>query len=198
MKNEEMKTLHLSHGLQHQCRVVLASPVRHVTHDLQRRAFVVLDSANMLHLLTEDGCCRGSVEGLVPMTGILYASHVNQFVAWDAGGLHVLDSHFQLLSQVPSVLPIRCGIYSKQLNRIVTAGEGNLTIWSFRYGSRSLQCRASVSTGLGPSDLFLHLVLDTASTSEPQRCFASCATAVATFDISRGNLLAFRTKLHSR
>ncbi|XP_029141506.1 WD repeat-containing protein 97 [Protobothrops mucrosquamatus] len=132
------------------------------------------------------------------MTGILYASHVNQFVAWDTGGLHVLDSHFQLLSQVPSTLPIRCGIYSKQLNRIVTAGDGNLTIWSFRYGFRSLQCRATVSTGLGPSDLFLHLVLDTDSTSEPQRCFASCATGVATFDISRGNLLAFRTKLHSR
>ncbi|XP_039220561.1 WD repeat-containing protein 97 isoform X2 [Crotalus tigris] len=198
MKNEEMMTLHLSHGLQHKCRIVLASPVRHVTHDLQRRAFIALDAANTLHLLTEDGCCRGSMEGPVPMMGILYASHVNQFVAWDTRGLHVLDSHFQLLSQVPSALPIRCGIYSKQLNRIVTAGDGNLTIWSFRYGFRSLQCRASVSIGLGPSDLFLHLVLDTDSTSEPQRCFASCATGVATFDISRGNLLAFRTKLHSR
>ncbi|XP_013923582.1 PREDICTED: WD repeat-containing protein KIAA1875-like [Thamnophis sirtalis] len=198
MKNEEMKTLHLSHGLQHQCRIVLPSPVRHVTHDLQRRAFVVLDAANTLHLLTEDGCCRESVKGLAPMTGILYASHVNQFVAWFTGGLQVLDSNFQLLSQVPSSLPIRCGIYSKQLNRIVTAGDGNLTLWSFRYGSRSLQCRASVSTGLGPTDLFVRLALDTGSLSEPHRCFASCATGVATFDISRGSLLAFSTKLHSR
>ncbi|XP_070796275.1 WD repeat-containing protein 97 [Pituophis catenifer annectens] len=198
MKNEEMKTLHLSHGLQHQCRIVLPSPVRHVTYDLQRRAFVVLDAANTLHLLTEDGCCRDRVKGLATMTGILYASHVNQFVAWFTGGLQVLDSHFQLLSQVPSALPIRCGIYSKQLNRIVTAGDGNLTLWSFRYGSRSLQCRASVSASLGPTDLFVRLALDTGSTSEPHRCFASCATGVATFDISRGNLLAFRTKLHSR
>ncbi|ETE59510.1 WD repeat-containing protein, partial [Ophiophagus hannah] len=198
MKSEEMKTLHLSHGLQHQCRIVLASPVCHVTYDLQRRAFVVLDEANTLHLLTEDGCCQGRVKGQAPMTGILYASHVNQFVAWDTGGLQVLDSHFQLLSQMPSALPIHCGIYSKRLNRIVTAGDGNLTLWSFRYGSRSLQCRASVSTGLGPTDLFAHLALDTGSTSEPHCCFASCATGVATFDISRGNLLAFRTKLHSR
>ncbi|XP_026549433.1 WD repeat-containing protein 97-like, partial [Notechis scutatus] len=198
MKSEEMKTLHLSHGLQHQCRIVLPSPVCHVTYDLQRRAFVVLDAADTLHLLTEDGCCQGSVKGPAPMKGILYASHVNQFVAWDTGALQVLDSHFQPLSQMPSALPIRCGIYSKHLNRIVTAGDGNLTLWSFRYGSRSLQCRASVSTGLGPTDLFAHLALDTGSTSEPHCCFASCATGVATFDISRGNLLAFRTKLHSR
>uniref|UniRef100_A0A670ZUH2 WD repeat domain 97 n=1 Tax=Pseudonaja textilis TaxID=8673 RepID=A0A670ZUH2_PSETE len=196
MKSEEMKTLHLSHGLQHQCRIVLASPVCHVTYDLQRRAFVVLDAADTLHLLTEDGCCQGSVKGPAPMKGILYASHVNQFVAWDTGALQVLDSHFQPLSQMPSALPIRCGIYSKQLNRIVTAGDGNLTLWSFRYGSRSLQCRASVSTGLGPTDRFAHLALDTGSPSEPHCCFASCATGVATFDISKGNLLAFRTKLH--
>ncbi|XP_063156087.1 WD repeat-containing protein 97 [Candoia aspera] len=198
MKKEEMKTTYLSHGLQHWCRLVLASPVRHVTHDSQRKAFVVLDSANTLHLLTEDGCCRGSVKGPAPMAGVLYVSQVDQFVAWDAGGLQVLDPHFRLLSQVQSLLPIHCSIYSEQLNRIVTAGDGNLTLWDFRYGFRSLQCHASVRTGLGPHDVFVRLALDSSS-SEPQRCFASCDAGVATFDIARGgNLLAFKTTLHSR
>ncbi|KAM6458487.1 WD repeat-containing protein 97 isoform 3-T3 [Liasis olivaceus] len=197
MKNEEMKTTYLSHGLQHQCRIVLASPVRHVTHDSQRRAFVVLDSGNTLHLLAEDGSCRGSVKGPAPMMGVLYASQVDRFVAWDAGGLQVLDSHFQLLSQVRSPLPVRCGIYSEQLNQVVTAGDGNLALWIFRYGFRSLQCHASVSAGLGPQDVFSRLALD-AGSSEPSRCFASCATGAAAFDVSRGALLAFKTELHSR
>ncbi|KAJ7338268.1 hypothetical protein JRQ81_011017 [Phrynocephalus forsythii] len=198
MRHEEMKVVHLSHGLQHICRSVFAHPVRHVAHHPLQRLFVVLDAESTLHLLREDGSYTGNVMPPAPMAGLLYATQVDQFVGWDVGGLQVLDSRFQLLSQVPSPFPIRCGLYSELLNRIVTAGEGNLTLWDFRYGSRSLQCRSAVSEGLGVSDVFTHLALGGTSSTESQRCFASCDTGAAAFDIAKGKLLSFKKDLHGR
>nr|XP_034980362.1 WD repeat-containing protein 97 [Zootoca vivipara] len=197
MKKEDLKPIHLSHGLQHLSRSVLGSPVRCVTYHLHGNRFVVLDSENKLHFLREDGSYKSCLRAPAPMVGILYASMVNQFVAWDEGGLQVLDSDFQLLSQVRSAVPIRCGIYSENLNRILTAGEGNLTIWDFRYGCRSLQCRAILREGLGPGDVFSHIALDTSS-FQPQRCFASSMTGAAAWDVSNGKLLSFKMELHSR
>ncbi|XP_066479148.1 WD repeat-containing protein 97 [Tiliqua scincoides] len=197
MRNEDKKVLHLSHGLQHLAHISLVNPVRHITHDALKQHFVVLDSENMLHFLREDGSYKSCQRAPTPMMGLLYATQVDQFVAWTEGGLQVLDSGFHLLSQVQSALPIRCGLYSELLNRIVTAGDRNVTIWDFRYGSRSLQCRLALSEGLGPSDVFSRLALDASGTS-PQRCFASCGTGVAVFDITKGKLLSFRKELHSR
>nr|XP_020660178.1 WD repeat-containing protein 97 isoform X1 [Pogona vitticeps]XP_020660181.1 WD repeat-containing protein 97 isoform X1 [Pogona vitticeps] len=197
MRSEEMKVAHLSHGLQHLCRVAFASPVRHVAHHSPKRSFVVLDAESTLHFLREDGSLVRSVAAPAPMTGLLYAAQVDRFVGWDTEGLLVLDSSFQLLSQVPSRLPIRCGLYSEQLNRIVTAGEGNLTLWGFRYGFRSLQCHAAVSEGLEPSNVFTHLALG-ADSPESQSCFTACDTGAAAFDIAKGRLLSFKKDLHSR
>lgn len=187
----------LSHGLQLLRQVTFLSPVRHVTYDCLKKVFVVLDTENGLHLYREDGCHLHSRRAPVPMTGLLHASQDDHFVAWDEAGLRVLDSSFQLLSEVPSPLPIRCGLYSQLLNRVVTAGDGHLTVWDLRYGSRNLQCRAMVHEGLGPSAVFTHLALD-ASGKQPQRCFASCEMGAAAFDISQGALISFKTKLHSR
>ncbi|XP_078249229.1 WD repeat-containing protein 97 [Pogona vitticeps] len=197
MRSEEMKVAHLSHGLQHLCRVAFASPVRHVAHHSPKRSFVVLDAESTLHFLREDGSLVRSVAAPAPMTGLLYAAKVDRFVGWDTEGLLVLDSSFQLLSQVPSRFPIHCGLYSEQLNRIVTAGEGNLTLWGFRYGFRSLQCHAAVSEGLEPSDVFTHLALG-ADSPESQSCFTACDTGAAAFDIAKGRLLSFKKDLHSR
>ncbi|XP_053105113.1 WD repeat-containing protein 97 isoform X2 [Hemicordylus capensis] len=197
MKNEEMKVARLSHGLQHLDRVVFPSPVRHVAYDVLRHLFVVLDSENRLHLLKEDGTYKSCKRAPAPMLGLVYATQVDQFVAWEAGSLQVLDSSFLLLSQVQANLPIRCGLYSELLNQIVTAGDGNVTIWGFRYGFRTLQCRVALREGLGPHDIFNRLALDTSGVS-PQRCFASCGTGAATLDITQGKLLSFKKELHSR
>ncbi|KAL8181428.1 UNVERIFIED_CONTAM: hypothetical protein K2H54_001560, partial [Gekko kuhli] len=197
IKHEEMKVAYLSHGLQHLAHFTLLHPVCHVTHDCLKKVFVVLDAENGLHFYKEDGVYLSSRRAPVPMAGLLYASQVEHFVAWDTGALRVLDSSFGVLSEAQSGLPIRCGLYSELLNRVVTAGDGNLTVWGFRYGSRSLQCRATISEGLGPSAIFSRLALDTSGT-EPQRCFASCETGAAAFDVSGGTLISFETKLHSR
>lgn len=192
-----MKVAYLSHGLQHLCRISLTSPVRHITHDSLKKLFVVLDAENRLHFYREDGLYSSSQKAPAPMVGLLYATQVNHFVAWEEGGLQVLDCTFNLLSQVQSTWPIRCGLYSLLLNQIVTAGDGNLTVWAFRYGFRSLQCRTVVREGLGPCDVFTRIVLD-GSSIVSQRCFASCGTGAASFSISTGHLIAFKKELHSR
>ncbi|XP_042320428.1 WD repeat-containing protein 97 [Sceloporus undulatus] len=195
MKNEEMKVAFLSHGLQHISRIALRSPVRHVTHDSLKRLFVALDTENMLHFLREDGSYKSCSRAPVPLMGLLYATEVDRFVGWDEGSLQVLDSQFQPLSQAQSTWPIRCGLYCEQLNRIVTAGEGNLTLWDFRYSYRSLQCRLTLT--LGSSEVVSRLALDGTSKKAP-RCFACYGTGVAAFDISKGQLLSFKRELHSR
>ncbi|XP_060099017.1 WD repeat-containing protein 97 [Heteronotia binoei] len=197
IKNEEMKVTYLSHGLQHLRHISLLNPVLHIAHDCLKKVFVVLDTENGLHWYKEEGLYVSSRRAPVPMEGLLYASQADRFVAWDKGGLRVLNSGFEVLSEVQSALPIRCGLYSALLNRVVTAGEGNLAVWGFRYGYRSLQCRTIISEGLGPSAVFCRLALDTSGT-EPQRCFASCDTGAAAFDVSGGTLISFKTKLHSR
>ncbi|XP_067323305.1 WD repeat-containing protein 97 [Anolis sagrei] len=195
MKTEEMKVAYLSHGLQHLSHLVLDSPVRYVTHDPLRGLFMALDSENKLHFLREDGSLKGSARTPVPMMGLLYAAEVDQFVSWDAGGMHVLDARLQPLSQVPSAWPIHCGLYCQELNRIVMAGERTLTLWDFRYGHRSLHCCRSID--LGSEDTITHLVLDATSAKAP-RCFVSYSTGVAAFDISKGRLLSSKRNLHSR
>ncbi|XP_044309188.1 WD repeat-containing protein 97 [Varanus komodoensis] len=197
MKNEEMRVAYLSHGLQHLRRVVLPSPVRHVAHQPLARTLVALDAASTLHFLQEDGTYRGCRQAPAPATGLLYAAQVDRFVAWGEWALQVLDGGLRPLSRVQSAQPIRCGAYSERLNRVVTAGPGNLTLWDFRYGARSLQCRAAVCEGLSPQDVFSHLALD-AGSAAPQRCFACCDSGAAAFDLSAGKLLSFQKELHSR
>lgn len=197
MGKDDLQVLHLSHGLQHLSHISLLNPVRYITYQERKRRFVVLDSVNMLHFLREDGSYKSCQSAPVPMVGILYASEVDQFVGWTEGGLQVLDSSFHVLSQVQAALPIRCTLYSQLLNRVVTAGDGNVSIWEFRYGSRSLQPRLVLNEGLAPSDVFKRLALD-ASGVLPQRCFASCGTGVAVFNISSGKLLSFKKELHTR
>uniref|UniRef100_A0A8D0HF51 Uncharacterized protein n=1 Tax=Sphenodon punctatus TaxID=8508 RepID=A0A8D0HF51_SPHPU len=198
MKKEELKVAYLTHGLQHLRHITLRSPVRHVAYNAHKNLFVVLDAANQLHLHRDDGWSSSSRAALEPMAGLLHATQVNQYVAWDTGGLQVLDPNFRLLSRVCSSQPIRCCRYSQQLNQVLTAGDGTLSIWVFRYGFRRLRCRATVSEGLSPQDTFTRLVLDTSSNASPPRCFATCGTSVATFDLSKWELVALKRELHSR
>uniref|UniRef100_A0A452IK65 Uncharacterized protein n=1 Tax=Gopherus agassizii TaxID=38772 RepID=A0A452IK65_9SAUR len=195
MKKEELKPAQLTHGLQHLRHLSFLQPVRHVAYNSSASLLVVLDAESQLHLHKEDGWLSHSTQAPEPIVGLLYATQVNKYVAWDQGSLQVLGPAFEMLSKVLAPHGIRCCCYSPELNQVVTAGAGSLSVWVFRYGFRQLQCQATVQQGLSPRDTFTQLALDT---GVPQTCFAVCGTGVAVFNISQGELLTFQRDLHNR
>ncbi|XP_039381376.1 WD repeat-containing protein 97 isoform X1 [Mauremys reevesii] len=195
MKKEELKPAQLTHGLQHLRHLSFPQPVRHVAYNSSASLLVVLDAESQLHLHKEDGWLSHGTQAPEPIVGLLYATQVNKYVAWDQGSLQVLGPAFEVLSKVLAPHGIRCCCYSPELNQVVTAGAGSLSIWAFRYGFRQLQCQATVQQGLSPRDTFTRLALDT---GVPQTCFAACDTGVAAFNISQGELLTFQRDLHNR
>ncbi|TFJ99059.1 serum amyloid P-component-like [Platysternon megacephalum] len=195
MKKEELKAAQLTHGLQHLRHLSFPQPVRHVAYNSSTSLFVVLDAESQLHLHKEDGWFSHGTQAPEPIAGLLYATQVNKYVAWDQGSLQVLGPAFEVLSKVLAPHGIRCCLYSPELNQVVTAGAGSLSVWAFRYGFRQLQCQATVQQGLSPRDTFTRLALDTGL---PQTCFAACGTGVAVFNISQGELLTFQRDLHNR
>ncbi|XP_043365784.1 WD repeat-containing protein 97 [Dermochelys coriacea] len=195
MKKEELKAAQLIHGLQHLRHLSFPQPVRHVAYNSSASLLVVLDAESQLHLHKEDGWFSHSSQAPGPIAGLLYATQVNKYVAWDQGSLQVLGPDFKVLSKVLAPHGIRCCHYSPELNQVVTAGAGSLSTWAFRYGFRQLQCQTTVQRGLSPRDTFSRLALDTGI---PQTCFAACGTGVAVFNISQGELLTFQRDLHNR
>ncbi|XP_044858756.1 WD repeat-containing protein 97 isoform X5 [Mauremys mutica] len=195
MKKEELKPAQLTHGLQHLRHLSFPQPVRHVAYNSSASLLVVLDAESRLHLHKEDGWLSHGTQAPEPIMGLLYATQVNKYVAWDQGSLQVLGPAFEVLSKVLAPHGIRCCCYSPELNQVVTAGAGSLSVWAFRYGFRQLQCQATVQQGLSPRDTFTRLALDT---GVPQTCFAACDTGVAAFNISQGELLTFQRDLHNR
>ncbi|XP_065438353.1 WD repeat-containing protein 97 isoform X2 [Chrysemys picta bellii] len=195
MKKEELKAAQLTHGLQHLRHLSFPQPVRHVAYNSSTSLFVVLDAESQLHLHKEDGWFSHGTQAPEPIAGLLYATQVNKYVAWDQGSLQVLGPAFEVLSKVLAPHGICCCRYSPELNQVVTAGAGSLSIWAFRYGFSQLQCQATVQQGLSPRDTFTRLALDTCV---PQKCFAACGTGVAVFNISQGELLTFQRDLHNR
>ncbi|KAM9165664.1 WD repeat-containing protein 97, partial [Pangshura tecta] len=195
MKKEELKPAQLTHGLQHLRHLSFLQPVRHVAYNSSASLLVVLDAASQLHLHKEDGWFSHGTQTPEPIVGLLYASQVNKYVAWNQGSLQVLGPAFEVLSKVLAPHGIRCCCYSPELNQVVTAGAGSLSVWAFRYGFCQLQCQATVQQGLSPRDTFTRLALDT---GVPQTCFAACDTGVAAFSISQGELLTFQRDLHNR
>ncbi|CAM5107278.1 unnamed protein product [Natator depressus] len=195
MKKEELKAAQLTHGLQHLRHLSFPQPVRRVTYNSSASLFVVLDAESQLHLHKEDGWFSHSTQAPEPVAGLLYATQVNKYVAWDQGSLQVLGPDFEVLSKVLAPHGIRCCHYGPELNQVVTAGAGSLSIWAFRYGSRQLQCQATVQQGLSPRDTFSRLALDAGI---PPTCFAVCGTGVAVFSLSQGELLTFQRDLHNR
>uniref|UniRef100_A0A8C4VGF9 Uncharacterized protein n=1 Tax=Gopherus evgoodei TaxID=1825980 RepID=A0A8C4VGF9_9SAUR len=195
MKKEELKPAQLTHGLQHLRHLSFLQPVRHVAYNSSASLLVVLDAESQLHLHKEDGWLSHSTQAPEPIVGLLYATQVNKYVAWDQSSLQVLGPAFEMLSKVLAPHGIRCCCYSPELNQVVTAGAGSLSVWVFRYGFRQLQCQATVQQGLSPRDTFTQLALDT---GVPQTCFAVCGTGVAVFNISQGELLTFQRDLHNR
>ncbi|XP_074980955.1 WD repeat-containing protein 97 isoform X2 [Caretta caretta] len=195
MKKEELKAAQLTHGLQHLRHLSFPQPVRQVAYNSSASLFVVLDAESQLHLHKEDGWFSHSTQAPEPIAGLLYATQVNKYVAWDQGSLQVLSPDFEVLSKVLAPHGIRCCHYGPELNQVVTAGAGSLSVWAFRYGFRQLQCQATVQQGLSPRDTFSRLALDTGI---PQTCFAACGTGVAVFNLSQGELLTFQRDLHNR
>ncbi|XP_077666657.1 WD repeat-containing protein 97 [Eretmochelys imbricata] len=195
MKKEELKAAQLTHGLQHLRHLSFPQPVRRVAYNSSASLFVVLDAESQLHLHKEDGWFSHSTQAPEPIAGLLYATQVNKYVAWDQGSLQVLSPDFEVLSKVLAPHGIRCCHYGPELNQVVTAGAGSLSVWAFRYGFRQLQCQATVQQGLSPRDTFSRLALDTGI---PQTCFAACGTGVAVFNLSQGELLTFQRDLHNR
>ncbi|XP_043923687.1 WD repeat-containing protein 97 isoform X2 [Protopterus annectens] len=198
VKKADGKPVCLSHGIHHFRRMLLHQTVYSVTYNKTRREYICLDSSKALHIYLHDGRLKQTLSAPEPFTGIVYASHFKQYVAWNLKEyLKVLNAEFEVISTAKSTYAVHCCQYSEDLNEIVTAGNGHVSVWSFRFGHRYLVCRKLMREGFSVLDKFSHITLDKAR-GRFQRCFAVCETGVAVFNLQEGTLITYKKELHLR
>ncbi|XP_078542653.1 WD repeat-containing protein 97 isoform X2 [Lissotriton helveticus] len=197
MKKSDLRSIHLTHGIEHQRRVHFQDPVLQVIYSHQRKGFVSLDAAGRIHLHQQDGRIANSLQPSGPLTGLLHVSRVNQYVAWHSDTLQVLSADFAVISTIQSARKICWATYNEQRNEVVTGGVAYIAIWHFRVGFRQMVCQKVMSQGFNECDMVSMLVLERTLLLS-QKCFAVCDNNVAVFNLSEGALISFRRALHLR
>ncbi|XP_069077161.1 WD repeat-containing protein 97 [Pleurodeles waltl] len=197
VKKSDLKSLQITHGLEHQRHVIFKDRVLQVIYSHQRKGFVSLDATGRIHLHQQDGRITNSFQPNEPLTGLLHVSRVNQYVAWYSDTLKVLSTDFAVISTIQTSHEICCATYNQQRNEVVTGGTAYIAIWHFRVGFRQMVCQKVMSQGFNECDVVSMVVLER-TLLQSQKCFAVCDNSVAVFNLSDGALITFRRALHLR
>ncbi|XP_062898591.1 WD repeat-containing protein 97-like [Mobula hypostoma] len=204
IKRSDWKPRELEHGLQHVQRAQLMRDVHHVMFNVVTQEFICMLSSTDICIYHCDGRKTRELSLAEPLEGLLYSHKVNQYVGWNqCPQLKVLSPDFRTLSVNQARHSISCCCYDREMNQIVTAGMGNVCSWRFYFGCRDLVCNVAVTQGLAETDAFTDLVVEvcpvsTLPAARVQRCYAVCKTGVASFDLTKGILLAYEKHLHER
>ncbi|XP_033117217.1 WD repeat-containing protein 97-like isoform X2 [Anneissia japonica] len=194
----DAKEVEVIHGVHHLRKINHTNKLQHVFFNSETQEYLTID-CNGINLFYADGRGKDCIVPEEPVNHIIYAKEVNRYVGWETGGLYVRNfaSDFELISEAKSPFKIFCGLYNQWQTEFITAGEGHVMCWNFRYGAKHLIYRKIAKQDLTAQDRFTLLALeDTASRA--QRCFAVCNTGVAVFNLFEGALQSYKKDLHAR
>ncbi|XP_075067587.1 WD repeat-containing protein 97 isoform X2 [Mixophyes fleayi] len=197
MKKEDLQPMVYTHGLQLMRHLSFPVQLKYVRHVHGQNCLVSLDSAGSLRLHHEDGRVWSTIDFPGPISGLLYAYHVQHYVAWNLQELLVFDKSFNLVSQSSVEQNILCCVYDPGRNLVLSGGCGTVTAWSFSHSRRSLIWYQTLSQGMTAEDKVTVIITDTESQST-HTCYAACGTSVWEYDINDGTLQRVRKRLHIR
>lgn len=183
----------LSHSLHHIHHFPSASPVCFMMHSEAAAAFISLHADNTVGLHKADGS-KQTLSVRLTFMGLTPTKIMGCLVGWGPGATFMLlDKKLNPVDTARDALDIRVCQPAEHSTEVVTAGVGNVCVWSVRL----MRCKVKIREGL-EHFTFNHMVLAPPRSDRPHRAFAACGSVVAVVDLDAGKLLDCREHLCSR
>lgn len=166
--------------------------MRFVTYSDADGAFISLHSDNTACFYRADGHKRTSLARL-PFTGLTATKVDGCLVGWGPGPVFtLLDRDLRPLDAAPDALDIRLCQAAEHCTELVTAGAGNVCVWSVVL----MKCMVKIRGKLRRST-FTQLALAAPRSGRPHRAFVACGADVTVVDLNAGKVSEHRRDLCS-
>ncbi|XP_026219730.1 WD repeat-containing protein 97 isoform X2 [Anabas testudineus] len=183
----------LTHGLHCIQHFSCDSPVRFITYSEAAAAFISLHTDNTVCFYTADGHKHCSSVHF-PFMGLTPTKISDCLVGWGPGPiLTLLDKELRPMDSAHDALDIRVCLPAEHSAELVTAGFGNVCVWSVRL----MKCKVKIQEGLNHSTL-THMALAPPRPDRPHRAFVVCGQVVTVVDLDNGKVVDRRKNLCSR
>ncbi|XP_032360017.1 WD repeat-containing protein 97 isoform X3 [Etheostoma spectabile] len=193
VKHSESKQHVFTHGLHHLQHFSCDSPVRFMMYSEAAAAFISLHSDNTVGLYIADGNKQTSLAQL-PFMGLTATKIPGALVGWGPGPVFtLLDSELRSMDAAHNALDIRVCQAAEHSTELVTAGEGNVCVWSVRL----MWCKVKIQEGL-QHKTFTQMALAPPRSDRPHRAFVGCGQVVTLVDLDAGKVLEHKKDLCSR
>ncbi|KAM7390333.1 hypothetical protein PAMA_008485 [Pampus argenteus] len=193
--NSKSKQHVFTHGLHRLQHFSCDSPVRYMMYSESTAAFISLHSDNTVWLYKADGNKQTSLLHSTHFSfmGLTATKVSGCLVGWGPGPVFTfLDSHLRPLDAANDALDIRVCQAAEDSTELVTAGVGNVCVWSVRL----MRCKVKITEGLQHST-FTQMALATSRSDRPHRAFFVSGQVVTVVDLDVGKVLEHKTDLCS-
>ncbi|XP_071824021.1 uncharacterized protein [Apostichopus japonicus] len=194
----DARDIQIAHGVHHLRKINHLDPIRSVLYNSEKAEYLTINNQgfNIFYL---DGRYKDRIEPEEHVDKLLYARSAKRYVGWidDEEYLKVFQDDFELISEAKSPFKISCVAYNDHQGEIVSAGQGHVLSWCFRYGAKHLIQKKITTEGLPANDNYWLIALEETA-SRTQRCFVACDSNVAVVNLFEGTVLSYRKNLHVR
>ncbi|KAM9712369.1 WD repeat-containing protein 97-like isoform 1-T4 [Menidia menidia] len=192
--SEGRQQLLTHHGLRHQQHVPCDSPVRFLMFWEAAGSFISLHSDQTVRLHKANGH-RQTLSACLPFAGLTATEIPGCLVGWGPGPVFtLLDSQLRPLDTADSALDIQLCEAAEHSKELVSAGAGNVCVWSVMLMRR----RVTVREGLRQYGAFSHMALAAPRPAKPQRGFFASGQNVVVVDLDGGRVLERKERLCPR
>ncbi|PIK43042.1 hypothetical protein BSL78_20096 [Apostichopus japonicus] len=179
----DARDIQIAHGVHHLRKINHLDPIRSVLYNSEKAEYLTINNQgfNIFYL---DGRYKDRIEPEEHVDKLLYARSAKRYVGWidDEEYLKVFQDDFELISEAKSPFKISCVAYNDHQGEIVSAGQGHVLSWCFRYGAKHLIQKKITTEGLPANDNYWLIALEETA-SRTQRCFVACDSNVAVVNL---------------
>ncbi|XP_076577702.1 WD repeat-containing protein 97-like [Chaetodon auriga] len=192
VKNSKSKQHVFTHGLHPQQHFSCDSPVRFMMYSEAAAGFISLHSDNTACLYKADGHKQTSLAHL-PFMGLTDTKICGCLVGWGPGPVFtLLNSELHPLDAADDALDIRVCQAAEHSTEVVTAGGGNVCVWSVML----MRCKVKIQEGLRHST-FTQMALAPPQSGRSHRAFVVHGWVLTVVDLDCGKVLEHKRDLCS-
>ena len=157
-------------------------------------AFIGLHSNSAVSLYKTNGHKQNLLESF-PFMGLTATEIPGCLVGWGPGPvLTFLDSDLCPLDVAEDALDIRVCEAAQHSSELVTAGFGNVCVWSVLL----MRCKVKIQDGLLQHSAFTHMALAPPRPGKPHRAFVAHRNFLTVVDLDVGKVLEHKKDLWTR
>ncbi|XP_054893339.1 WD repeat-containing protein 97 [Poeciliopsis prolifica] len=180
----------LVHGFYHFKHFSCESPVRFMLHSPANHAFISLHTDNKVTFYRPK-CYREIIWKKMPFLGLTPTKLLGWIIGWGPGPIFtLLDNELRHLDTADNALDIRLCEAVEHSWEMVTAGIGNVCVWSVLL----MRCRVMIQEGL-QQRAFTHMALAPPQKKRPHCAIVACGKDVTVIDLDNGIVLDHQEEL---